>query len=111
MRLLQLLFVSLQNIKISSAKSERINCRIAFPRYDSQSICHERLRRQVPSYSAVNSLHLYSMIPMRVKRLLPSSFLTRTNAGAEQEYEKRHSPIWAELELVLKQHGKVQGHA
>ena len=27
------------------------------------------------------------------------------NAGAEQEYEKRHNPIWPELEKVLKDHG------
>ena len=27
------------------------------------------------------------------------------NAGAEGEYEKRHSPIWPELEQVLKDHG------
>ena len=27
------------------------------------------------------------------------------NAGAEEEYEKRHNPIWPELERVLKDHG------
>lgn len=27
------------------------------------------------------------------------------NAGAETEYEKRHNPIWADLENVLKDHG------
>jgi L-rhamnose mutarotase len=27
------------------------------------------------------------------------------NAGSEAEYELRHSPIWAELEQVLKEHG------
>jgi len=27
------------------------------------------------------------------------------NKGAEAEYEKRHNPIWKELEEVLKQHG------
>ncbi|CAM2977319.1 L-rhamnose mutarotase [Rariglobus hedericola] len=26
-------------------------------------------------------------------------------AGAEQEYERRHRPIWADLEAVLKAHG------
>jgi L-rhamnose mutarotase len=25
--------------------------------------------------------------------------------GSQDEYEKRHSPIWTELEEVLKQHG------
>ncbi len=27
------------------------------------------------------------------------------DAGKEQEYERRHSPIWPELERVLKAHG------
>jgi len=27
------------------------------------------------------------------------------HAGAEGEYEKRHNPIWPELEKVLKDHG------
>ena len=27
------------------------------------------------------------------------------NAGAEAEYEKRHRPIWPELEQVLRDHG------
>ena len=27
------------------------------------------------------------------------------NAGAEEEYEERHNPIWPELEKVLKGHG------
>lgn len=27
------------------------------------------------------------------------------NAGCEAEYEKRHRPIWTELEQVLKAHG------
>ncbi len=27
------------------------------------------------------------------------------NPGQEKEYEKRHRPIWPELEAVLKQHG------
>ena len=27
------------------------------------------------------------------------------NAGQEQEYERRHSPIWKELEDVLVEHG------
>ena len=33
------------------------------------------------------------------------AFVMSVNAGAEQEYEKRHSPIWPELEKVLKDHG------
>ena len=27
------------------------------------------------------------------------------NPGCESEYERRHNPIWPELEAVLKQHG------
>lgn len=27
------------------------------------------------------------------------------NPGAEEEYEKRHNPIWPELQQVLKEHG------
>jgi L-rhamnose mutarotase len=27
------------------------------------------------------------------------------NPGAEEEYEERHSPIWPELEAILKEHG------
>ena len=29
------------------------------------------------------------------------------NAGQEAEYEKRHRPIWPELEATLKEHGVV----
>lgn len=29
----------------------------------------------------------------------------RVNPGQEAEYTRRHSPIWAELEEVLRQHG------
>ena len=27
------------------------------------------------------------------------------NEGQEEEYEKRHSPIWADLHAMLKEHG------
>lgn len=33
------------------------------------------------------------------------AFIMSVNAGAEAEYEKRHNPIWPELEKVLKDHG------
>jgi L-rhamnose mutarotase len=33
------------------------------------------------------------------------AFIMSVNAGAEQEYENRHNPIWPELEQVLKDHG------
>ena len=33
------------------------------------------------------------------------AFVMSLHPGAEQEYEKRHSPIWPELEKVLRDHG------
>ena len=32
-------------------------------------------------------------------------FVMSVNKGAEAEYEKRHNPIWPELQAVLKKHG------
>ena len=33
------------------------------------------------------------------------AFVMSVNPSAEHEYEKRHNPIWPELEKVLKDHG------
>jgi L-rhamnose mutarotase len=33
------------------------------------------------------------------------AFVMSVNAGAVEEYRRRHSPIWPELEAVLKAHG------
>jgi L-rhamnose mutarotase len=33
------------------------------------------------------------------------AFVMSVHAGMEKEYEKRHSPIWPELESTLKEHG------
>jgi L-rhamnose mutarotase len=33
------------------------------------------------------------------------AFVMSVHPGAEQEYEKRHNPIWPELEKALKDHG------
>jgi len=33
------------------------------------------------------------------------AFVMSVHPGAEQEYEKRHNPIWPELQKVLKDHG------
>jgi len=33
------------------------------------------------------------------------AFVMSVNLGAEEEYEKRHNPVWPELEKVLKDHG------
>lgn len=37
-----------------------------------------------------------------MKRL---AFVMSVNAGMEEEYQRRHSPIWPELEATLKEHG------
>ena len=33
------------------------------------------------------------------------AFVISVNPGSEEEYERRHRPIWPELEKVLKDHG------
>ena len=37
--------------------------------------------------------------------MIRKAFVMSVNAGSEKEYELRHSPIWPELQAVLKQHG------
>jgi L-rhamnose mutarotase len=37
--------------------------------------------------------------------MIRKAFVMSVNEGQEAEYEKRHRPIWPELEQVLKQHG------
>jgi len=37
--------------------------------------------------------------------MLRKAFVMSVNKGCEAEYEKRHRPIWPELEAVLKKHG------
>jgi L-rhamnose mutarotase len=37
--------------------------------------------------------------------MIRKAFVMSVHAGHEAEYERRHRPIWAELEAVLKQHG------
>jgi L-rhamnose mutarotase len=37
--------------------------------------------------------------------MIRKAFVMSVNPGEEDEYEKRHSPIWPELEAVLKEHG------
>ncbi|MBB5350512.1 L-rhamnose mutarotase [Haloferula luteola] len=36
---------------------------------------------------------------------LRKAFVMSVHPGAEDEYERRHQPIWAELEQVLRDHG------
>ena len=37
--------------------------------------------------------------------MIRKAFVMSVNPGCEAEYERRHNPIWAELEAVLKAHG------
>ncbi|HEX8142432.1 MAG TPA: L-rhamnose mutarotase [Pyrinomonadaceae bacterium] len=37
--------------------------------------------------------------------MIRKAFLMRLRPGQEDEYAKRHNPIWAELQEVLKNHG------
>jgi len=39
--------------------------------------------------------------------MIRQAFRMRVNPGAEQEYERRHRPIWKELEDTLLAHGVV----
>jgi L-rhamnose mutarotase len=37
--------------------------------------------------------------------MIRKALVMGVNAGAEEEYERRHRPIWPELERVLLEHG------
>jgi L-rhamnose mutarotase len=37
--------------------------------------------------------------------MIRKAFVMSVHPGHEQEYERRHQPIWPELEKVLKDHG------
>ncbi|HUG11785.1 MAG TPA: L-rhamnose mutarotase [Opitutaceae bacterium] len=37
--------------------------------------------------------------------MIRKSFVMSVDSGCEAEYERRHRPIWPELEKVLKEHG------
>jgi len=37
--------------------------------------------------------------------MIRKAFVMSVNPGMEEEYRKRHNPIWPELEKVLKDHG------
>jgi|ERR1043166_7785920 L-rhamnose mutarotase len=37
--------------------------------------------------------------------MIRKAFVMSVNAGNEEEYQRRHSPIWPELEQVLKEQG------
>lgn len=37
--------------------------------------------------------------------MIRKAFLMKLNPGCEEEYEKRHNPIWPELDAMLRAHG------
>jgi L-rhamnose mutarotase len=37
--------------------------------------------------------------------MIRKAFAMSLNAGSESEYERRHNPIWPDLERILKSHG------
>ena len=37
--------------------------------------------------------------------MIRKAFLMTLNAGQQQEYERRHNPIWLELQKILTEHG------
>lgn len=37
--------------------------------------------------------------------MIRKSFVMSVRAGCEEEYARRHNPIWPELEQTLKEHG------
>ncbi len=37
--------------------------------------------------------------------MIRKAFLMTLKSGNQDEYERRHNPIWAELQAVLKNHG------
>ena len=37
--------------------------------------------------------------------MIRKAFVMKLNPGQAEEYRRRHSPIWPELESVLKEHG------
>ena len=37
--------------------------------------------------------------------MIRKAFLMKLKPGCQEEYERRHNPIWPDLEAVLKRHG------
>jgi L-rhamnose mutarotase len=37
--------------------------------------------------------------------VIRKSFVMTVNPGAEEEYERRHRPVWPDLERALREHG------
>ena len=47
---------------------------------------------------------------MGYSAMIRKAFVMSVHAGKEEAYEQRHSPIWPELEAVLREHG-VQSYS
>lgn len=45
------------------------------------------------------------MVEMKGKPMIRKTFVMSVNRGSEAEYERRHNPIWKDLEAMLKEHG------
>ena len=39
--------------------------------------------------------------------MIRKAFVMAVHPGHEAEYERRHRPIWPELEAVLRAHGEI----
>jgi L-rhamnose mutarotase len=37
--------------------------------------------------------------------MIRKAFVMSVNPGCEEEYEKRHNPVWPEMERMLREHG------
>ena len=42
--------------------------------------------------------------------MIIKAFGMSVNPGSEEEYERRHNPIWPELEALLRAHGVTNYH-
>lgn len=40
--------------------------------------------------------------------MIRKAFVMQLNPGMKEEYQRRHNPIWKELEEVLKEHGVLK---
>jgi L-rhamnose mutarotase len=50
---------------------------------------------------------IHADVPATKKQPVRKAFVMTVDAGQEAEYQRRHTPIWPELEATLKKHGVV----
>ena len=53
---------------------------------------------EIPVWVRLNGLH-------EKRPMIRKAFVMSVHADREEEYQRRHSPIWPELEAVLRSHG------